>query len=732
MSSDVEHTTTRRTSRRRSRGGIGGMIVPFIGLIMVGCCVVPGISTVTYVVGIYQTVLGSILEMGWVITGATIAVFAVGIGAMVVQRMNFYTWHVAATALGTGVVCGLTTAIGWQPWWIGVHFFLSLIGAGSWSLYRIDVFRAAARGEAGSDGWGEVLKLPARARARARDAVSDDVAVSVPIDHVGVPLKELRDSIPRIDSMPGIIPGKTTITQVGDTGGQAMLRMVHTDPHKHWRAWPGLTHPGGSFSAPISTGYYSTGERQWFSFTVTPAGFQSTMCPDFRSPNDTFVGRQGMTGAGKSGDAAVEQAEVFSRYNVVTAYIDLAKFGQNASWCWDFCTLAVSREVVSRALWRKLRKVGEYRSKVLGRAGFRNYVDEAYEVTGLAWFYIFADEFDIVANSADVEWMATKGRSLGFRFSFTLPRAIGAKMSTEVRGAVGTWRQFGITQDYDKGFVLDKETIEAGANPEKYGATVPGLHWLDRAPGVDPKLYPLDCRTFKTREDYSDLRAAVEAARAGFEPATLTPEEIRILGEVWGWAQPAAAIEGATGLDDDSDGQAAQPAQQNGAAQPAPDGKAAAGQPAAADTEGDEMPGTTAEAVEAAQNAPSLDLSQLRQQYGEAVNPRVPIARRTDGPGVELVADKPEPRDQEHAVAEFDAALLRMYRRGVEEFGNADVAAECAVMLAAPWLSKRFKGLCDLGEYVPPDGVSLSRLGRGRYRFDGLGVNGASRVAGRN
>jgi hypothetical protein len=265
-----------------------------------------------------------------------------------------------------------------------------------------------------------------------------------------------------------------------------------------------------------------------------------------------------------------------------------------------------------------------------------------------------------------------------------------------VRAAVGAWKQFGITQDYDSAFVLSDETREAGANAEQFAARVPGAHYLDKAPGVDQTKYPIDCRTYETRQDYADLRAAVVAARATFTPATFTAEEISVLGAAYDLCRPSALMFGARHKDH---GPAAPVASENDEEMDMQD---------TLDLDPDDD-------LDFDPDAPEMPTPSERAEYGDPREPAGPLPDgasdiELDGPGL-----KPRPTSPEQAVAEFDAALVRMARRGVTRFRNADVVEEMTIQPSEAWISKRFTGLCDEGDFVMPPGLTIEREGRGSF-----------------
>jgi hypothetical protein len=728
------NTSTSRKNRHR----------PFVSVLVVGLFVVPA------VIILFRIIIAVSPEVRWLTIWLTLFLFgvigplvAVAYGNKVAGRNPFVTGHVAATIEAFAVALSLGLTLGWTrgdremilwrlldavtmpAWSIVVYLLCTMCLVMTWWLPRLDSFRAATSGN-GKDGSGleALIKWPKRAKVRGGTIEADEFAVEAIVDHPGVPISELRSKVAAIEENPNIVRGRSSITPDGQHGGRSKIRLVHTDPHSVWRVWPGLTHPGGSYSHPISTSYYSTGAKQWYSFVRTPEGLRSEAAPDFRSPNDTFKGSQGMTGAGKSGDAAIELAEIFSRTNVVVAYVDVAKLLQNAGWCLDFCELAAGSRPASRSLFKGLRRLGEYRSRVLGEAGHRNFTDRAYDELGLAWFHIFADEFDVASQGADVEWLATKGRSLGMRLSFTLPRAHGKALDTDIRGAIGMWTQFGISQDYDKAFALSKETMEAGAAPENFGASVPGAHYLDGAPGVDKNLYAIDCRTYQTREDYGDLRRAVEAARATFTPATLTPGELEVLGDVAEFCRPSVVRGARVGMDDDHEVHTPLPSAVLTTTPQAPDLQETMRLSDEADDgeDDDDMfrSGPLADAHDMAAPIDHTAILETLKELGidETPDPEREIAQLPAGEtGAKLVFTKPRAKTPEDSVREFDAALVRLAKRGVTRFTNKDVIEEMAVVPSESWISKRFRGLCDDGEHISPPGLTIERLEgvRGTY-----------------
>lgn len=709
-------------------------VQPFASVLLVALVVIP----------LFCLILRSFAAAGddlkWMVVwldlvflGIILPGIALGIGYKVAKRIEFVTWHVAITIELFAMATSASILPGWDhvpaghrwwhtawatvlnvvlvpAWFALLYLFGALVISLSWLLYRIDAFRSSTGTDESGDqsGLAALVKWPKGAKIRTDSIVVDDFAITAEVDHAGIPLAQIQQSVKSLEEHPSIIRGRSSVIG-GERGGTSTMRLLREDPHSVWRVWPGLSHPGGYFHEPIRTSYYSTGETQWYSFVRTPDGYRSSLAPDFASPNGTFKGSQGMTSAGKSGDAAIEQAEIFSRRDVQVLYIDTAKLLQNAGWCLDFVSLAAANREASGYLFEGLRRVGEYRTRVLGEAGIRDFSSEAVAKTGLSWVYIFADEFDVAKQGAAMQWLATKGRSVGFRFAFTLPRATSDNLDTNIRAAVGMWAQFGISQDYDKGFVLSDATIEAGANPEMFGINVPGAHYLDNAPGIDPRMYAIDCRTYRTREDYGDLRRAVEAARATFTPMTWTEGELKALGPVAQLCKPSVVRAGHIGQDEE---------------QPPPDDQLADPTPT---VDNIQMEGTPMQLLKKIAGDDDMQLSPtvraMLDDAGEvdtseyAFDPREPIAQvaaGTEDDGSDLPSVKPKPPSKDVAVADFENALIQLHRDGVLEFGREEVQERMRYEWAGPNISKRFTALTE-DETLNPPGLKLERLGRGRF-----------------
>lgn len=687
----------------------------FTSVLLTGLLVVPAFGAVLRVIVFFSP------ETLWLIAGLDLVVFglatpliAVGIGYKVTKRVPFVTVHVALTVFAFALATYVTTVVGWPhdgapwyirllavvkwpAWWVVLHLFGSIFVALTWLLYRIDAFRAAAEGD-GKDGskLSELIGWPKGASIRAGSIEGDEFAVTAIVDHPGVPIAKLQGTVPAIEEN-GFVRGRSSV--IGEAkGGVSKMRFVHSDPLKTWRTWPGPSHPGETFAAPFRTAYYSTGEMQWFGFAKTPDDFRSRLVPSFVMPNDAHILRQGATRSGKSGDIAIEVCEAATRRDCAVILVNLAKLSQDSGWALDFAELAADTKARARNLMAGLRRLGEYRQRIMGDPRYegrhRTWTEETYDELGFAALYVQVDEGDLVLSGADVTWLSTKGLSLGLYLSASISRAATDGMASTLRSAIVQAKAFGCGQDYDAGFVLSDETMAAGADPHSFGTEFPGAHYADRMLGVDHRLYPVDARSFKTERTFSDLRKAVEAARATFPTPHLTAGEIEAFGPAeYDSCQPRAILLGEREHDEnmtDSD---------RPDMRPAPDYE---GDDEMLDTHLDSGDPELDEAWEM-----STDVSDVTKEFGR-IDPRTPLPTPADPSTIDYPQVKPLAGSEE-TVAEFDAALIRMADRNVREFDPADVMAEMTVAMRPSRCSERFRALCD-DETLNPPGLIIERI----------------------
>jgi hypothetical protein len=626
---------------------------------------------------------------------------ALTVGWKVTRRpVSLVYAHVALTIFLLGLALAIFTAVGFQPVWLTIYMVTSLGMAGSWMLYRIDALRSDPRekGDRG-DSWADMLGLaksrPVLAKA---EVTSDRIEVPVQIGK-GETLKQVVDALPKLEEAAGAVRGRGRV--VGGThGGSATMTIMLTDPLKTWKHWPGLSRPGGSIADPIRTAYYDTGADQWYFIGPDPTIVDGAP----RRPRGSSIGRAGITGSGKSGDAGIELAEVLSRRDAVALYIDISKLIQNAGWAIDMLTLAADTTPKAQALFRAVRRMARDRVLRLGEYDYRDWTPAAFDDPRLRMpaVYLFIDEADEVL-AALAEWIATKALSTGIYLSVALPKADTKSIPSNVRSAIGQWKAFGAGPGYGPDAILTPQTLEAANADEllhQWGGTIPGAHLLDSAIGIDRELFPISARAYAA--SHAELRTAVCAARAQFEPAQLCATDIAALGTAYAMCAAQNVRTSQT-----ADAQAA-------------DAKLTAQDIDDQETEdGDEMPETAEELdtripVRKIQADDDAEAAEDKREYAET-DPRTIAPKPTNS--VSYAPDVPRGTDTE-AIAEFDRVVRKFAENGRFEFGNKDLLDECKLWSASA-MSRRLSSVADPDDdaEIQPPGIKLQRIKRGTYHI---------------
>jgi hypothetical protein len=727
MTVDVHDDTHRGSRHGEKRDGqtrpLHKRHIPFASLFIVTFAVVPLMETASWGVRHWDEQTGNLVAAGWMSTGALVSVIAIGIGALVRKRTTFMVVHVAATSFLWGAASMFTTLNGWSKVWAVIHFFGSMIVALSWSLYRIDVFRAAATGQS-TDGWASFIGL---ARSRPRKVAFTDTHATIEVSHgPGETMQDVVSAARKLESAVGAIAGGTT-TIPGERADTTLMSFEMADAFADWRMFPGPSHPGQTFALPFRTSYYATGKPQWFSF----ASSRPSPITDFRTDTETFMGLVGVTGGGKSGDLNNVAAEALTRTDVVVCWLDKEKFLQNAGWCADMLTMG-GNEDNARDFAKALRELARFRVARFGQAALDAVIEPGASDIGRKWTPELAaelgepavlaiiDEADKTIHSDTWQWLSTRGRSLGIFICAATPRASAAEVPAVFRGSIRAWKTFAVGDNYSGGFTLSQETIDAGADPGKFREV--GMHYLDRAPGVDLRLYPVKARTFQSSTRM--LREMVLQARRVFTPMPLSPESIEAMGDFYQRCRPDVVLKLHT--PDDAAAVAAQAtevdlektqritAAQTARPAVAPDG----------DDEGEEEMGSSATGTDVdADEVATMDLraagivdDDLARELA-AVDPHKPIDVRVQGEPVRFSDDLDRPRLSDEATqAEMDRAISAFAAAGRMWFTNQELMEAMRCDFGAVTCSRRLSGLAETERIVPP-GLQIEKARNGVWHI---------------
>jgi hypothetical protein len=724
-------TTTRRAEhhdhderRPRGRG-----TTPFVGYWRVWFAAIPWGSTALYLLGDQvRTVNG--WPLPWpigigdphvkaIITACVcLSVCALSLIAWlhntrVTKRDTFVAAHVIGTMWLAGFLVGFTVVFGWSLPWLIIHFTLSLIGAGSWHLPRIDALRADSRAKdgAGADTFGKLIGLD---RATVSQPTIDAHHITAEISPG--PGKTMSDVAHRMeaieDAVPAALPGRSRLERNPITKKIRMVFM-HRDPLEPWPRWDGPSHPGGSFADGGVCGRYADAQPEVVRF----AKWADANGDDIPAGH---LGTVGTTRSGKSGCGAILWTDIaFTRRDVLVVYIDCAKPGQSlAAQVMDDVVLYADGYAKAKALLGALAKLAFARATRMGAHRHNDWTVRTYEDLGLPALLVVIDEADMVCGTTQFRDLVTKCLSAGIFVHALMPRADGDSMDTTARTAMNQWQVFGTGDDYSHTFAMTKRTVMAGGDKVcDWRNTKPGYHFLDGAPGVDESRYAMEIRSLRGGFDVL-VPAIVDGRRYR---ARMHPADIADLGKAWAMFQPPGRAAAAYAPP-------AQPAAESPTV-PLPTNPPRWVTPTQprdeeidmhtdpnvnpydlkdwASADPDEVP-----PVPAMDDPEPGDV----ERYANADPDELRPPEELDEP--DLIWDsgdeRPEAPNRQAAYDAFDLVLRRMADEGMETFAPRDVIARFPFKRSVSWFSERMDRVAK-GEVVSPPGLTIERLDRGEF-----------------
>lgn len=237
----------------------------------------------------------------------------------------------------------------------------------------------------------------------------------------------------------------------------------------------------------------------------------------------------GMTGSGKTETVCTAIVEMRQRTDVVVVVGDPAKFAQSFGDIADAIDIAAKTQPEVMTLISNLPALVVYRAGLLGSltrvdggTGYKQWVPECYTVHGIPAVFIDIEEAADVASQMDDELdeAVRKLRSVGVHLNLSMQTIPHDNLSRKTRGQFGQSLCHGCKETQDARFSLSPGTLEAGADPTKWGNDAPGSLYAETV-GAPKESWSEDGRAVKMT--YDQKRAALEASkgfRAVMDPGT--------------------------------------------------------------------------------------------------------------------------------------------------------------------------------------------------------------------
>jgi hypothetical protein len=283
----------------------------------------------------------------------------------------------------------------------------------------------------------------------------------------GMTVENIQGSIAAIESAKGWPRKSTRILPapgkpVFGARAKALAIVMLKDPLAGSVPWPGVVIKRGmNLMSLIPTGVDSDGDEGGL-WVVRPEGTKHALI-------------QGMTGSGKSeGEKPI--VLYTAALGAVNIIIDTVKKTQTFGPLAPALHWLATDEGTAKAILRRIAKeVIPARTEFLAQEGLAQWsLKSKLSLVRLhieeAWDLVDTDEITAIALAA---------RSAGIQLNISLQRASHDMISTTVREQLGTRRCYGLGGGFGT-MVLDDEVVEAGADPERWKDTAPGMHYMQR------------------------------------------------------------------------------------------------------------------------------------------------------------------------------------------------------------------------------------------------------------
>ncbi|MCP2336126.1 hypothetical protein [Actinomadura rupiterrae] len=321
---------------------------------------------------------------------------------------------------------------------------------------------------------------------------------------------DIQKKTEHIESAMGLPPGTINVAQNLDRADLAHVTL--SDP-RLMRApipWPGPSRPGASIAEPLRPGAWQDGDD----VTHVIIGHH--------------VQVMGKTGSGKSIGAAWDYlAEIISRCDVAVLAADITKGEQTLGPLRPALHRFETTKAGVRSLVADMAAQLKPRTDYLSSRDLANWKPGCGLTYQIGWFEEVPDIFDALGDKGVETFLKLLKaiRSAGGTIVLSLQRSDWTQMPTIARGQLAKLC-FGVEDSGDATFGLSEAQEEAGARPELWGSSQPGMAYLD-APGIDRARIAMPMRTFAWLKA-DGITPDVEAMRAY---AAQWPAESKTLDE---------------------------------------------------------------------------------------------------------------------------------------------------------------------------------------------------------
>jgi hypothetical protein len=299
----------------------------------------------------------------------------------------------------------------------------------------------------------------------------------------------------------GVDRTNVTASEVTGRADQTLVTVRMHNPTEQVVRWPGLSAPGQSIAdAPLRIGVREDGKPTIFYVT----GDEEESRP---APHTMW---SGMTGSGKSTGFIIAVLEMISRIDCAPVVADPEKFMLTFGSVMDVFQIAADGPEQTEQLISNLPETLRYRAALLGSLGYEQWVPECWTEHGIPVVPVHIEEAaGYLANNTDFNTAIRLARALGMPLSASMQVMVFRNLQRETRSQFGNSIAFGVKEMQDAKFALTDATLNAGADPTRWGANEPGRCYAEVI-GVPSDEWALKNRVYKITAQ--ERREAIDLA----------------------------------------------------------------------------------------------------------------------------------------------------------------------------------------------------------------------------
>jgi hypothetical protein len=419
-------------------------------------------------------------------------------------------WSVALS-----IIIGPGGLSGGGAWWLSIQFAADVILIVGVNIPRARAVKGEGHEQRGASDPMEALGLHPATRGRLVSA--DDRTVTAAVEHGGTQsTKDLQAALPAIEAARRLRPGALRAVP-GPVQGTSVVSLTPDDVLGAGPIPPPPLVPRSTVEDPIVVGLYEDGVE---AVELVPHGHAVSM---------------GMTGAGKGVAECWTLANLAVTPDVVIWLSSPVKGWQTYRPIRSAVDWFAGTRAESVAMLRALNRVViPARTQSLDSLGYRKWEPECWTKHRVPYLVVEFEEAAWMIDREELVEISEQSRSAGIRVRFDLQRASHDRMNTSVRSNLGTVRCFGVQGSGDAEFVMPDSALEAGADPARWGVSMPGCFYL-AGPGIPSARWPVPVRAFYPmdaagREDWTAVQSAVDAYRGR---AVLDETTVRAAGKAY-------------------------------------------------------------------------------------------------------------------------------------------------------------------------------------------------------